>query len=167
VANVAASASVAMTFLLAAQPSSAQGFFGGCCIQNPTCIQNVQEAACSQWGGKWDYTDQCFEPCLAASTCGDGSVDAGEQCDDGNTQDVPGNYCRADCVRAACGRPENSKAEAPLTSDALFILRVAVGSSSCDARVCDVDVPAGVAASDALAVLKRAVGIAVALRCPW
>jgi cysteine-rich repeat protein len=33
--------------------------------------------------------------------CGNGQVDDGEQCDDGNQ--VPGDGCRADCTREACG----------------------------------------------------------------
>ncbi|MCA9687107.1 MAG: hypothetical protein KC457_33385, partial [Myxococcales bacterium] len=33
--------------------------------------------------------------------CGDGNVDPGEDCDDGN--DVDGDACTNDCIAAACG----------------------------------------------------------------
>ena len=51
-------------------------------------------------------------------------------------------------------------------SDALFILRAAVGSESCELCVCDVDSGGSVAASDALAVLQFAVGLDVTMSCP-
>ncbi len=41
------------------------------------------------------------EPNCPESTCGDDSVDAGEQCDDGNTES--GDGCRADCTNETCG----------------------------------------------------------------
>ena len=37
----------------------------------------------------------------APSTCGDGAVDVGEQCDDGNTNDQDG--CTNQCLTASCG----------------------------------------------------------------
>lgn len=158
----------ALTLLLASVPSPANAIYGACCVRKPTCIINVDPGACSQWGGAFDQTDQCsFDlPCTADPNCGNGSVDAGEQCDDANTQGFPGDYCGADCVRVACGQPKNPKAAGPLSSDALFILRVAVGSAICDVRVCDVATPDGISTSDALATLKKAVGLDVALRCP-
>jgi hypothetical protein len=70
----------------------------------------------------------------------------------------------------ACGDPlpdAAATASALVTaSDALFILRAAVGSESCNLCVCDVDTSGAVAASDALAVLQFAVGIDVAMSCP-
>jgi hypothetical protein len=70
----------------------------------------------------------------------------------------------------ACGDPVP---DAPATSsalvtasDALFILRAAVGSESCGLCVCDVDTSGAVAASDALAVLQFAVGIDISMSCP-
>jgi hypothetical protein len=50
-------------------------------------------------------------------------------------------------------------------SDALAILRCAVGSVECSVCVCDVN-GSGVSATDALTVLKLAVGQAVTLTCP-
>lgn len=50
-------------------------------------------------------------------------------------------------------------------SDALQILRAAVGSAACELCRCDVDSNGTVAASDALIVLRRAVGHAVELIC--
>ena len=156
----------ATVFVVSANPSSGSDIPGACCVRNPVCIHNVPDSVCSDWGGKFDYTNQCADPCLAETTCGNGIVDSGEQCDDGETEDIPGHLCRSDCIRFTCGQPRNPKAAAPLTSDALFVLRVAVGSASCDVRVCDAGTPDGVTTADALAILKKAVGLAISLRCP-
>jgi len=51
-------------------------------------------------------------------------------------------------------------------SDALSILRAAVGTDSCDECVCDVDGSGSVAATDALIALNFAVGENVDLACP-
>ena len=51
-------------------------------------------------------------------------------------------------------------------SDALFMLRAAVGLDSCELCVCDVDGSGGVAATDALATLRLAVGQPIPLNCP-
>jgi hypothetical protein len=55
--------------------------------------------------------------------------------------------------------------EVILASDALAILRGAVGTIPCSPCICDVN-GSGVTAGDALAVLKRAVGGDIALVCP-
>jgi hypothetical protein len=73
-----------------------------------------------------------------------------------------------------CGDPVDSLvasavAQSPrliTASDALFVLRTAVGSATCELCVCDVDSSGAVTASDALATLKSAVGQGVALTCP-
>ena len=49
--------------------------------------------------------------------------------------------------------------------DALIALRTAVGLGQCALCVCDVDESGAVGATDALAVLKAAVGSSVALDC--
>ena len=36
-------------------------------------------------------------PCDAASLCGDGVIDPGEQCDDGSANGTPGDDCSATC----------------------------------------------------------------------
>jgi cysteine-rich repeat protein len=51
-------------------------------------------------------------------------------------------------------------------SDALFALKVAVGSLTCPLTVCDVNNNGAVQASDALAILRAAVGQPVELNCP-
>jgi cysteine-rich repeat protein len=51
-------------------------------------------------------------------------------------------------------------------TDALNVLRVAVGLETCPASVCDVNGDGKMSANDALSVLKLAVGIRVPLRCP-
>jgi len=109
-------------------------------------------------------------PCYSRSSCGDGVVQSGEQCDDGDSAYNAGDSCRADCSYVPCGQPGNPTGTAPLARDALFVLRVAVGGATCDVRVCDVnnDVnnAGGITAADALLVLKKAVGQHVTLTCP-
>ena len=50
--------------------------------------------------------------------------------------------------------------------DALFVLIAAVGTSSCELCVCDVDSSGRISATDALLVLKSVVGDDVRLSCP-
>lgn len=64
-----------------------------------------------------------------------------------------------------CGQPLSTGA-APLASDALGVLRAAVGSTTCDPCVCDATGDGNVAASDAQRVLKAAVGTPQDLQCP-
>ncbi len=64
-----------------------------------------------------------------------------------------------------CGVPVSGGSK-PTASDALFVLRAAVGGAQCDPCSCDVDGNGSVAAGDALAVLRAAVGGEVALNCP-
>jgi hypothetical protein len=63
-----------------------------------------------------------------------------------------------------CGQPA-STGDRPTASDALAVLRAAVGTEACDLCTCDADGSGSVAATDALAVLRRAVGLAVPLAC--
>ncbi|HYB98594.1 MAG TPA: hypothetical protein VEC57_05605 [Candidatus Limnocylindrales bacterium] len=53
----------------------------------------------------------------------------------------------------------------PKASDALAVLRAAVGSLACQLCVCDVDRSGNTTASDSLATLKAAVGQDIRLRC--
>ena len=50
--------------------------------------------------------------------------------------------------------------------DALFVLKAAVGTATCDPCQCDVNGSGGVTSSDALLTLKAAVSIQVTLNCP-
>jgi hypothetical protein len=66
-----------------------------------------------------------------------------------------------------CGQPV-SGGIAPVATDALFALAVAVGTQTCDACVCDVDSSGGsnpISATDALIILRRAVDPAVEISC--
>jgi hypothetical protein len=97
--------------------------------------------------------------------CGNGSLDVGEECDDGDNLFVRGDSCDSDCNRVACGDPDHSGATN--ASDALIVLRVAVGVESCALCVCNVDsVGTFTSASDALRVLNAAVGLPAVLTCP-
>src|SRR5205085_6600999 len=52
------------------------------------------------------------------------------------------------------------------TSDALIVLKGAVGSGTCPADVCNVNNLGGVTTADALLVLRYSVGQGVSLTCP-
>ena len=74
----------------------------------------------------------------------------------GAVQAYPGN----------CSQPSSSGAS-PVASDCLFVLRVAVGSESCDpACACAPTGTLPVKASDALLCLRHSVGQEVSLLCP-
>ncbi len=71
----------------------------------------------------------------------------------------------------SCGDPVaitigSDRAGLKTASDALFILRTAVGFESCPLCVCDVNNDGKITATDALAALKAAVGQPVSLTCP-
>jgi cytochrome c553 len=64
-----------------------------------------------------------------------------------------------------CSQPVTNGPD-PTASDCLFILRSAVGSSTCDpACICDLNAAGGITATDALICLKKAVGQNVELAC--
>ncbi|MBI5503607.1 MAG: hypothetical protein HY899_02320 [Deltaproteobacteria bacterium] len=130
--------------------SSAEDFV----CEDPAVPRNNAQAA-----GQIDATAPC-------TGCGNGVVDSPETCDDGDTAFLPGDFCSADCAVFSCGVPTKIDAAEPRTSDALFVLKAAVQASNCDARVCDVNDSGSVTASDALVILKRAVGQPVELNCP-
>lgn len=64
-----------------------------------------------------------------------------------------------------CGQPATN-GSGPMVSDALAVLRAAVGQLPCTRCICDVDDSGGVQATDALLTLRRAVGQEVGLECP-
>ena len=113
-----------------------------------------------------DVGDVC--DVVSGGFCGDGIVDGSgtEHCDDGDTSFTPGQPCNAACQRVACGKPTDSTGILPKSSDALHVLKSAVGTATCDLSVCDVNSSGTRTATDALLVLKKAVGQPVALSCP-
>jgi cysteine-rich repeat protein len=99
-----------------------------------------------------------------SGACGDGLLSDGEDCDDGDARFVRGDACGPTCRWVDCADPDASGAVN--ASDALVLLRVAVGLEICDPCVCNVDSSGGpVGASDALRTLSVAVGLPVALLC--
>jgi hypothetical protein len=106
-------------------------------------------------------TTSVFRP----ANCGDGVVDGAEECDGGGELWRIGVACRFDCTLVDCGDIDDS---GRLTaSDALFILRAAVGTVDCASCLCDVDqTGGGPKAGDALRVLRIAVGQPLELGCP-
>jgi hypothetical protein len=98
--------------------------------------------------------------------CGDSVAQAPEGCDDGDRSWIAGDWCSAACFAYACGVPTKAGTATPRSSDALFVLKAAVQASNCDLRVCDVNDSKTVTASDALMILKKAVGQPMVLDCP-
>ncbi len=77
-----------------------------------------------------------------------------------STASVPAGAAAGDC-----GQPVSTGTK-PTATDALFVLKAAVGSLQCELCVCDADGNGSNTATDALRVLKVAVGNALALLCP-
>jgi cysteine-rich repeat protein len=100
--------------------------------------------------------------CTDVTICGNSIVETGETCDDGEF--VRGDVCGADCELVDCGDADDSGTVT--ATDALVVLRAAVGLETCAGCVCNVDGEgAGASATDALRVLKAAVGQAGQLSC--
>jgi trimeric autotransporter adhesin len=99
----------------------------------------------------------------AGGVCGDNQIDAEEECDDGDTDWVSGEFCNASCEAVACGDVNDSGTVT--TSDALLALRASVGSFACSELVCDANGNGSVTSSDALLLLRTAVGQSVTLNC--
>ena len=144
-----------------------EGEFGHTCT-NPT--DKPDETPCSS-GSTCDADFKCQAgECIGGpppdAVCGNDEVESPEECDDGDTQFVSGQACAGDCTLVPCGKPTNSSGELPKASDALFTLRVSVQTSTCALTVCDVNNSNTITASDALAILKKSVALAVTLNCP-
>jgi hypothetical protein len=89
------------------------------------------------------------------------------------SDDIYAQRFSVSAVAGICGDPVvNVYGEPPVpekvitASDALLILRTAVGLEACEPCVCDVNDSGSITASDALAVLGAAVGQPVQLSCP-
>jgi|GEM_PF-1137426 len=107
------------------------------------------------------FVDLIF-PC--STKCGNSVLNVEEECDDGDNEWTRGDFCRIDCSRVPCGDVNDDGVRN--ATDALFILRAAVGLDSCSLLVCDVTGDLHILASDALRSLQYAVGLPVLLECP-
>jgi hypothetical protein len=76
----------------------------------------------------------------------------------------PFHPAAADECRFACGDAICDGGE-PKVSDALAVLRRALGTYECPLRICDVNHDAQVTAADSLKVLRRAVSLRSVLLC--
>jgi cysteine-rich repeat protein len=114
--------------------------------------------------GNTASTDACTADCIRA-TCGDGFVREGvERCDDGNQ--LNGDDCPSDCdVIPVCG--DTNVDGLIKASDAQLALRAAAGMDvECPRWAGDTDAGGiSINTSDALRILKRAVGQPVILQC--
>ncbi|HYB99864.1 MAG TPA: hypothetical protein VEC57_12105 [Candidatus Limnocylindrales bacterium] len=102
----------------------------------------------------------------SCAVCGDGTVDVGEECDDGDDDHAPGDACASDCSVVPCGFPLGGGRDHPGASDALYVLRAAISLVACAMSVCDVDGNASLSAGDSLYLLAYAVGRDLQLQCP-
>ncbi|HXC52933.1 MAG TPA: hypothetical protein VN634_18750 [Candidatus Limnocylindrales bacterium] len=107
------------------------------------------------------FVDLIF-PC--STKCGNGFLNAEEDCDDGDNFYMFGDFCRRDCSQVLCG-DTNDDGDRDIV-DALYILRSAVGLEECTLLVCDVTGDLKIRASDALRMLQHAIGLPVILNCP-
>jgi hypothetical protein len=83
-----------------------------------------------------------------------------------STTMAPASMC-GDPIAIVAGSGLGGPIDGLITAtDALFILRAAVGSEVCDVCVCDADGSGLVAATDALVALRAATGQQVTLACP-
>lgn len=103
--------------------------------------------------------------CGSDAACGDGEAAFPEQCDDGDGNAV-GQACTNDCEIVRCGQPVSIRTPVPHISDALFVLLAATEARVCAPEVCDVDHSSAVTTTDALLVLRAAVGLGDELACP-
>lgn len=101
-------------------------------------------------------------PCTG---CGNYVIEGEEACDDGDVVFAAGDACSTECKAFPCGVPTKIDGTSPKTSDAQFVLRAAVQSSNCALAVCDVNASGTVNTTDALLILRSAVGQNVVLAC--
>src|SRR4029077_7059845 len=71
----------------------------GTCSPLPACATNNTVTAAQ------DIVQAIYFKKAAASTCGNGTVESGEQCDDGASNGQPGDLCNTNCESLAetCG----------------------------------------------------------------
>ena len=123
-----------------------------------------------------DNTAPCDDgnACTTADACAGGACTGGPArvCDDGDpcTEDScdPAGGCEfgdpIDTCGTSCGDPDDSGRVT--ASDALLVLRAAIGSRPCQLQACDADGSCRITATDALVVLRKAVGRPIDLTCP-
>ncbi len=144
-------------------------------------------------GNNTDDGNGCSADCRDNSLCGNGVVESAfEQCDNGGTcrfgnnpgapctmpngTECAGGFCEvmasagcsADCQAdtAAAGRCGDADGNGRQTAtDALVVLRCAIGQISCDTVMADVDGSGRVTSTDALNILRVATGQRVGLIC--
>lgn len=102
-------------------------------------------------------------PAPVSFTCGNSILDENEECDDGDSLWSTGELCNGRCLELLCGDPDDSGSVT--SSDARYMLLVALTLESCDLEVCDVDNNGAVSSTDVLKVLALATGQAVVLDC--
>lgn len=118
------------------------------------------ESAVNKPGGVDDVVDPSDPGCIGVTTTSTSSTTSSSTTSSSSTTTtIPTNL--------KCAQPLTTGA-APVASDCLFILNVAVGAQTCtpDACVCDPNGDLGTSATDALLCLNVAVGGSAPLDCP-
>ncbi len=114
-------------------------------------IDPINEGQTCDDGLMCTYDDQCTDgECLGLPTCDP----VCEACDPNTGECTP-----------MCASPM-SKGQGVAASDALEILRAAVGIAECALCVCDLNMSLTVSTTDAALALRRAIGLEVWLECP-
>jgi cysteine-rich repeat protein len=83
--------------------TSAWAVFGACCKPDGSCWDAVADFRCAGWEGEFFPNQTCANiDCGEGPFCGDGNLDPGEECDDGNN--IDGDGCSANCtIEPFCG----------------------------------------------------------------
>jgi cysteine-rich repeat protein len=132
--------------------SDDEGGVGSCSLLDPAASAALRGlAAGTYWvsvedrGNNGTIAGYTLSITLRAPGCGSGVLDAGEQCDDGNT--TPNDGCSATCQLEGNGElePNDTRATATplLTGGATSGVILGSGQSASDVDVYSVDVPAG------------------------
>ena len=113
--------------------------------------------------GNTDPSDECLPDCTLPF-CGDAIVNVGvEECDDANSNEY--DRCTSECqLRQMCGDAnDDGRLSAP---DALLIMKRAIDLPViCPDWICDTDATSPILATDGLAVMRVAIGLAEELVC--
>lgn len=135
------------------------------------CVQVLVQGTPCDDGDQCTTSDVCHDNIctgrcdVGCGDCGNTTIEWGENCDDGDPSFAFEDLCSADCQWIGCGRPTGSAGAFPMAADALYVLRVSVALSYWPLVLCDVNGSGHVEVTDALLVLRSAVGLRT-LVCP-
>jgi cysteine-rich repeat protein len=130
----------------------------------PACGDGVMDSGEVCDDGNAVDGDGCAADC-SSGPCGNGVVEGDEECDDGaDNSDSDPDACRLDCTwHDVCG---DATDDGVLTvSDALEVLKGAIGEGACPFSLCDTDGDGSISPTDGLRIVRAAVGLDVSMDC--